>query len=796
MPLDRLDTLAAQARSQTPLVGPLVRRRAVRRLWSRGTPEAIRRLAVLAAGTDDAGLKAQVLRLLDKVADTVRGDVVAAVWAETRDAGLGDWLGRKQWLAAEPLSLRVLTALYTGLHEGMQEAPAAAVPTLVRLTADADRRVADRAGYVLRALARPDAREAVCDAFLNDAHPAAREAAFAGGYQPANAARRALFYFLTGQWQKYESLDFDGSFLRSAYEVASPALRQRLATVAREAGRIEYVAAAAREGRRVGEMTDVEWESAVAVLAGGGRWDDLWRLAGSAPPRWAAKMVLRLAAEEWLPPGMPGGLSGLAESARDWQDAGASAVAGPVTLDGHAKGIVAVAAVPATSSRGVGSEAAASRPAGGAGSAPWAGGPDGIVVTSGDDRAVRIWTMNDQRSMVRQLGQTGTHLAVGPDGRSLAVGQADGTVTFWGLPEGRQIARAHAHVGAVTGLATLSVEGRLPGVVASATLSAAASSGSAPSSSSLSSDGSILVSTGEDGKVRLWSLPDGRELRTLGRRSTPLTRLAVTPGRPWAAAADADGGLYLWDLARQSVDPLWAVPARGTGDVTDLRFADGGQTLAACAGGEVTLVRCPTGKPVHGGDARVGRVTAAVAPTGARFVCAGGTDGRVSLVRAADGVVLRSLDAHPAAVTAVAASPDGHLLATAGADGTIRLWGLPDGHPLATLPGGGGAGGGAVRHLLFGPAGQTLLAAADGDPAVRVWTVEPLRLGRVPLAEMTIRDLQGLQAAAAADPRGPAAPAAFAAALLARRFEHDVMLGDVAPAAGRVVAGPFDIELG
>ena len=42
-----------------------------------------------------------------------------------------------------------------------------------------------------------------------------------------------------------------------------------------------------------------------------------------------------------------------------------------------------------------------------------------------------------------------THLAIGADGRVLAVGGADGAITLWGLPEGRQIARLAAHAGAI-----------------------------------------------------------------------------------------------------------------------------------------------------------------------------------------------------------------------------------------------------------------------------------------------------------------------------------------------------------
>ena len=741
---DRLDQLVEKTRNTTPLVGPWVRRRAAWRLWTRGTPDAIRRLATIAVESADPGLKRYVLSLLERLTDLHRIEAVAAVWARTRDVALGELIERKQWLAAEPVELRVLTALWLGLHEGMQEAPPAAVPPLLAATDDAEVRIAERAAFVLRTLAREDARQVVCDAFLDRASMAAGQAALSAGYESANPARRALFYFLTGQWRRYEALDFDGSFLRSAYEVAGADLRQRLAAVARQAGRVEYVAAAAREGRRVGEMTDVEWESAVAVLAGTRRWPELWKLAQAAPPRWSAKMLLRLAAEGWQPPGEPeGALASLVPSARAWADPDLQydtfAAGGGSAADGRHAGPVAIA-------------------------------PDGqLIVTAGTDRSVSIWRPGETRALVRQVGHVPTHLAIGADGRVLAVGGAVGAVTLWGLPEGRQIARLAAHAGAVRGILPLAA-----------------------------TQGPRLVTAGTDGRARLWSLPSGLELRAFGRSGTRLARLAVEPTTNWIAAVDEASTVSLWDPTRPSDDALWTVAADGAtadgADPIDLLFADGGRTLAACVGDGVTLARCPTGKPVTHAAARVGAITTAAASPAARYLCAGGQGGSVSLVRAADGVVLRTLDGHASAVTALAASPDGHLLLSGGADGVVRLWGLPDGQVLSTLRGdageasdGRGAAAGAVRFAAFAPDGQRAYFRTSRDEQIRSIDLAAWRVARTPLAHMTVADLHRLQSS-------PTGRTAFVAALLARRFEHDVVIEDVRPE--RITAGEFDIELG
>jgi hypothetical protein len=55
------------------------------------------------------------------------------------------------------------------------------------------------------------------------------------------AHQRALFYFLTGQWEQYESLDFDHTLLRMVYEAGHEDLRKRIAEQARRAGRVDWV---------------------------------------------------------------------------------------------------------------------------------------------------------------------------------------------------------------------------------------------------------------------------------------------------------------------------------------------------------------------------------------------------------------------------------------------------------------------------------------------------------------------------------------------------------------------------
>jgi hypothetical protein len=50
-----------------------------------------------------------------------------------------------------------------------------------------------------------------------------------------------MFWLLSGQIQRYEALDPDGSPLTQAHASASPTLRKRLATAAASVGRMEWL---------------------------------------------------------------------------------------------------------------------------------------------------------------------------------------------------------------------------------------------------------------------------------------------------------------------------------------------------------------------------------------------------------------------------------------------------------------------------------------------------------------------------------------------------------------------------
>ncbi|BAU65778.1 hypothetical protein STA3757_31690 [Stanieria sp. NIES-3757] len=155
----------------------------------------------------------------------------------------------------------------------------------------------------MRDLKNSATQDALCCLAIEQNHQLALEIALASQYAPREPSQRALFYFLTEQWDKYESLDFEHTYLQAAFEHGNEQLRQRITEQIRKAGRAELlkVLAGGNQKKRLGAMTDAEWETTLAVLNNDKQWEEMWRLAQQAPAIWSKKLLQQLTKIKWLP---------------------------------------------------------------------------------------------------------------------------------------------------------------------------------------------------------------------------------------------------------------------------------------------------------------------------------------------------------------------------------------------------------------------------------------------------------------------------------------------------------------
>jgi len=746
-----------------------------------------------ACADPDAQIAQSARECLAKLQNPAAVDALCALWLETRAPLLGEALLRGNYVAREPAEVRLFSALHCGRNDLATAGGPEIVEPLLRACADADEHLAARARQALEQLQSAEAKDALCRAALEGDHPLARQVALACGYAPKDATQRALFFFLTEQWERYEALDFDHSLLGAVYESAEPRLRARLAEKARRAGRTEWISllGASRQDRRLGDLTDEEWETSYTVLLESQRWSELWQLAQLAPPGWGVRFLQRLALTGWQPEGagQREGFAALSQLAGQCAAFSPSCAREPRPLtaslssnggegarragEGDSRRFTVVMRTtngvqvlqrhqPPGLGRLVRCQARLEGHQGPIACLAVSRNND-LIASGGNDGTVRLWS-GATAAMLHVFAQHKdwvTCLALSADGRRLASGGPDGQVCLWAVAERKLDAMLTGHEGAVRCLA-------------------------------FTPDGQQLLSGGDDRRLRLWDASAGRPLAALEGHVDAICSLAVSLQGQWAASGSYDNNARLWRLP----DGQPEATLRGhKGLINCLAFTPSGELLATGSKDRsIMLWNVPAGDQLvrlkgHKDDV----ICLAISPDG-RLLATGSWDNTVRLWGLPEGTPLDvlgstgTMDGHTGWISCLAFSPDGALLASGSVDNTVRLWSVPDGKPLISLSGHDER----VSCLAVTGDGRTVVSGS-WDGTLRLWRSELDRLFRLPAAQATFNDLDWAQDALGdsrlSEPERAAL--AFVKELLRWRRRYDIGLEEKAP----ISVGEFDIEI-
>ena len=252
---------------------------------------------------------------------------------------------------------------------------------------------------------------------------------------------------------------------------------------------------------------------------------------------------------------------------------------------------------------------------------------------------------------------------------------------------------------------------------------------------SFSPDGQKLATAGGDSTVHLWNL-QGQQLALFQGHTDMVKGLSFSPDGQLVATSGRDKTIRLWNLQGQ---PL-ALFTGHQKDVWSVAFSPNGQIIASAADDDTFRLWNLQGKELRQFRANQGELhTIQFSPDGQRLATAG-KDGRVRLWNL-QGQPLAVLQGHQGRVWRLAFSSDGRQLASASADGTIRLWTV-SGHPLVVWPGHQGP----VRHVSFSPDDQRLVSSGD-DGSIRLWNLQDQQW-------VTLKGHQGAVRAIAFSPDG------------------------------------------
>ena len=174
-------------------------------------------------------------------------------------------------------------------------------PHAVKILAEAvirsgDRKVITIALEALRNLRDKKAIDTFCEIWLDKQSQQFRAIIKKCNYAPSDANTRALFYFLMGDWQKYEGLDIDQKLLANGYKSANKEIQDRVTAIARQAGRIELlkILVDSKHGFGFDKITDKDLSTLIDILVANPDRKEIWRFLYNASPVWSKKLLHRI----------------------------------------------------------------------------------------------------------------------------------------------------------------------------------------------------------------------------------------------------------------------------------------------------------------------------------------------------------------------------------------------------------------------------------------------------------------------------------------------------------------------
>lgn len=201
----------------------------------------------------------------------------------------------------------------------------------------------------------------------------------------------------------------------------------------------------------------------------------------------------------------------------------------------------------------------------------------------------------------------------------------------------------------------------------------------------VSKDGTLAATAGWDRTVRLWDLRTLREARRLTVPSSA-TAVAFSADGEHLFSGHKDGGIRVWRVRDGTA--IAAFPHHNMAVTSLAPLAGGERLLSASIDGTVRIWNIESARELFEMKGHDGPVFGVAARPGHDQAVSVGRDGKLLVWDLRVGREVRAIAAHDGPAWGVGASPDGRFALTSGSDGSIRTWHIDSGARIG-IPGEG-----------------------------------------------------------------------------------------------------------